>query len=124
MTINRIRLGMFCLAIVGLMVCLASVAGHAQSYTEGSIAGTVFDPSGAVVPGATITIHNDGTNAENHLTSDASGYFKAPQLPAAIYTVSVSAPGLLRLERSTLLCRSALQRMSRLTCRPGYNSNG
>jgi outer membrane receptor protein involved in Fe transport len=71
------------------------VTGHAyaQTYTEGSIAGTVVDPSDAVVPGAAIVIHNDGTNAETHLTSDGSGYFKAPQLPAAIYTVTVSAAG-------------------------------
>ena len=31
MTINRIRLGMICLAMTALMVCLGSVAGHAQS---------------------------------------------------------------------------------------------
>ena len=69
--------------------------GHAlaQTYTEGSIAGTVFDPSGAVVPGAAIVIHNDGTNAELQLTSDGSGYFKAAQLPAAVYTVTVNATG-------------------------------
>jgi hypothetical protein len=65
----------------------------AQTYTEGSIAGTVFDPSGAVVPSAPITIHNDGTNADVHLTSDGSGYFKAAQLPAATYTLTVNATG-------------------------------
>jgi hypothetical protein len=65
----------------------------AQTYTEGSIAGTVFDPSGAVVPNAPITIHNDGTNADAHLISDGSGYYKAAQLPAATYTLTVNATG-------------------------------
>ena len=93
MKINRIRLGMFCLVMTAFIVCLATVAGHAQTYTQGALAGTVFDPSGAVVPGATIVIHNDSTNAESRLTADNSGYFKAGQLPAAIYTVTVAATG-------------------------------
>jgi hypothetical protein len=65
----------------------------AQTYTLGSIAGTVFDPSGAVVPAAAITIHNDGTNAELGLKTDGSGYFKAPELSPANYTVTISATG-------------------------------
>jgi len=65
----------------------------AQTYTEGSIAGTVFDPGDAVVPNAAIVIHNDGTNAEVQLTSDGSGFFKAPQLAASVYTVTVNAAG-------------------------------
>jgi hypothetical protein len=77
------------LLCVLFLVCMAPVM--AQTYTEGSIAGTVFDSSGAVVANAAITIHNDGTNAEIHLVSDASGFFKAPQLSAAIYTVTVGA---------------------------------
>src|ERR1035441_3972117 len=93
MKINRIRLGMFCLVMTAFIVCLANIAGHAQTYTQGALAGTVFDPSGAVVPGAVIVIHNDSTNAESRLTADNSGYFKAGQLPAAIYTVTVNATG-------------------------------
>ena len=38
-------------------------------------------------------IHNDGTNAETKLVSDGSGFFKAPQLPASVYTVTVNAAG-------------------------------
>jgi hypothetical protein len=78
--------------IVALCMLFAGPA-WAQTYTQGSIAGTVFDPSGAVVPSAAIILHNDGTNAETSLTSNGSGYFKAPQLPAAVYTVTVTATG-------------------------------
>ena len=90
---NRIRLSIFCLLLLALALCSGGMALRAQTYTEGSIAGTVFDPSGAVIANAAITIHNDGTNAEIHLISDGSGYYKAPQLPAAVYTVTVDAPG-------------------------------
>jgi hypothetical protein len=71
----------------------AGTAGHAQSTSQGAIAGTVEDATNAVVPKAAITIHNDGTNAEQHLTADGSGYFKAPLLEPGTYTVTISASG-------------------------------
>jgi len=71
--------------------CLAGA--NAQTYTLGSIAGTVFDPSGALVPAAAVIIHNDGTNAEVALKTDGSGYFKAPELLPAVYTVTINASG-------------------------------
>jgi len=52
MTIRRIRQSIFCLMILTLFACLGTVALHAQTSTEGSIAGTVTDPTGAVVSGA------------------------------------------------------------------------
>jgi hypothetical protein len=89
---KSIRFAMVCLAISTVLLA-GRARAHAQTYTQGSIAGTVFDASDAVVANAAITIHNVGTNAETQLTTDGSGFFKAPELPAAIYTVSVSAPG-------------------------------
>ena len=64
---------------------------NGQSSTQGAIGGTVSDATGAVVSGAAITIRNVGTNAEVHLTSDSSGFFKAPLLEPGSYTVTVSA---------------------------------
>jgi hypothetical protein len=73
--------------------CLAVPAALAQSTTQGAIGGTVFDPSGAVVSHASISIHNDGTNAEKVLTSDESGSFVAPLVEPGTYTVKVTASG-------------------------------
>ena len=92
MTINRIRLGAICLAITALMVCLTSVAGHAQTTTQGSIAGSVLDATGAAVPGATVAIQNTGTGFAVNLVSDSSGFFKAPLLEPGTYTVNISSP--------------------------------
>ena len=92
MTFNRMRLGIACLALLTLVVCLGPVALYAQSTTQGSITGTVQDQSGAVVGDAVVVIHNTGTNSEVRLTSDSSGYFKAPLLEPGTYTVSVTAP--------------------------------
>jgi hypothetical protein len=90
---KRIRQSIFCLTILTVAVCLGAVALNAQTSTEGSIAGTVMDPSGAVVSGVAVTIHNLGTNAEIKLTSDASGFYKAPLLEPGTYRVTFAANG-------------------------------
>lgn len=93
MTFKPFRSALLWAAICTVGVSLVSVASYAQTYTQGSIAGTVFDASDAVVPSASIAIRNNGTNAEVRLATDESGFFKAPELPAATYTVTVTAAG-------------------------------
>jgi hypothetical protein len=71
---------------------LASTAS-AQSTTTGAIAGTVYDQAGAVVPNASVAIHNNDTNANVSVASDNSGNFRSPQLAPGSYTVSFTATG-------------------------------
>ncbi len=80
------------LLALSLVVVLAGGA-MAQSTTDGAIGGTVFDASGAVVPNATVTVHNNGTNAEQTVTTEESGYYRVTRLQPSIYTVTVSAKG-------------------------------
>jgi hypothetical protein len=75
-------------------VCLTAAPVLGQTSTQGSISGTIFDASGAVVSKATVTIHNDATNADVHLTTDSSGSFKAPLLEPGTYSVTITAEGL------------------------------
>ena len=93
MKLNRIRLGLLCLALMTAVPWCSTGISFAQSTTEGAIAATVQDASGAVVPGATVTLRNVGTNAMVTLTTDASGYFKAPQLAPGTYAVNIKSPG-------------------------------
>jgi hypothetical protein len=65
----------------------------AQSAVDGAIGGTVLDTSGAVVPNATIAVHNNGTSAEQHAVSDGSGYFRIIHLQPGFYNVTVTATG-------------------------------
>ena len=85
------------LAVLVLLSALFVLTGTAtlmaQSTTEGAISGTVYDQAGAVVPNATIVVKNIGTNAEQTVTSDNSGYFRVTHLQPATYTVTVSASG-------------------------------
>jgi hypothetical protein len=93
MTLNRIRYAILCLSLFTLAACLGTVALRAQTSTEGSIAGTVLDQSGATVGGAAVTIHNIGTNAEINLTTNSHGLYNAPLLEPGSYKVTISAPG-------------------------------
>lgn len=59
---HRIRRGFLYLAIL-MLASLGAASLSAQSTTQGAVAGTVEDPSGAVVGSATVTIRNNNTNA-------------------------------------------------------------
>ncbi len=88
MSKNKLKLAALAIVCAGF----GSIA-LAQSAVDGAIAGTVEDASGSVVPGATIVIHSNKTDAEQSLTSDASGYFRAIHLQPATYTVTIAAGG-------------------------------
>ncbi|WP_419804850.1 carboxypeptidase regulatory-like domain-containing protein [Terriglobus sp.] len=81
------------LALAAVLVVAAGVTALAQNTTQGAIAGTVFDPTGAAVPNAAIVIHDEGTNADTRITAGGSGEFKAPLLNPGTYTVTITAPG-------------------------------
>ena len=70
----------------------AAALGLAQLDT-GTIMGTVVDPSGAMIPGASVKVQNMGTSATVELTTDASGNFVAPVLAIGKYRISASATG-------------------------------
>jgi len=67
--------------------------GWAQSGNASSIAGTVTDPSGAVVANATVTIHNAVSGYDRTTATDGSGSFNFPNVPFNPYHLTVAAPG-------------------------------
>ena len=60
--------------------CLLPADVAAQAVT-GTILGTVTDSTGAVMPGATVTLINNGTGLPRAVTTDANGEYTAPSLP-------------------------------------------
>src|SRR5712692_6897100 len=79
--------------LAALFVSMCGALAFAQSTTDGAVGGTVYDTSGAVIGGAKIVIHNNGTNAEHTATTDSSGYFRVANLTPGTYTVTVSRDG-------------------------------
>ena len=93
MTLIRLRLGMLCLALLTLLALAVAPAVVAQSTTQGAISGTVMDPTGAAIGGASITITNPSTGFAQNLVSNESGSFNAPLLEPGDYSVTVTAQG-------------------------------
>lgn len=82
--------------LLTLLFCftfLLSSLAFGQSTTEGAIGGTVVDPQGNVIPGASITVKNLGSNLKSSVTTDAQGYYRVGQLTPATYSVTVTATG-------------------------------
>src|SRR5581483_4810925 len=67
-------------------------AGLAQAPT-GIISGTITDESGAVVPGANVTINNKATSVARTIKTNSDGIYGAPALEAGEYTVRVEVQG-------------------------------
>src|SRR6266403_4686768 len=69
-----------------------AAGGVAWSQTvQGVITGTITDPTGAVVPGATVTITNVGTNISQTTTTGSDGSYRFSLVPPGTYTIEVKA---------------------------------
>ncbi len=86
------------LRFVCLLVFAAtcSLTTEAQIRPTSSLSGTVEDPSGAVVPGATVTVRNIATGAVFSAVTANNGSFTVPALEAGTFTVTVTASGFKR----------------------------
>ncbi len=85
-------------AFLGVLLLLlgtsvAAPTGLAQTGNAANITGTITDPSGAVVAGATVTIHNPVSQYERSTSTDGSGGFSFPNVPFNPYHLSVTATG-------------------------------
>jgi len=77
---------------LGITAFPAWVAGQSMGMA-GTVKGTVKDPSGAVIPGATVTIYNPVTGFERTASTDGSGGFALNNVPFNPYHLTVSAEG-------------------------------
>jgi hypothetical protein len=89
------------LLILPLLVLTFMVApAAAQSGNAGAVRGTVTDPSGAVIPGATVHLDNQVSQFERTTTTDASGQFNFSNVPFNPYRIDVAAKGFANLSQN------------------------
>jgi Carboxypeptidase regulatory-like domain/TonB dependent receptor len=82
------------LAVLLYTCALATLATTVSAQgTTGQLTGTVVDPNGAIVQGATVTVRNRDTGLERQATTDDDGTFAIQLLPPGLYRVMVSGTG-------------------------------
>jgi Carboxypeptidase regulatory-like domain/TonB-dependent Receptor Plug Domain len=93
--IKQLRLSNFACAFLVCLAVLFLSASPAlpQSGTTGALTGTVTDPSGGVIVGATVTATSLATGQERSVTTDTSGSYKFSLLQAGAYSIKFSASG-------------------------------
>src|ERR1700694_1365349 len=82
-----------------VLIMLTSIRVYAQ-VSGATLTGTVSDASGAIIPNAKISIHNVATGEVREVTTDAAGFYTAPNLLPGKYEVTVTSPGFSTAVRS------------------------
>jgi len=98
-------------ALAMLIVCAwAPFAAAQETVNFASISGRVTDPSGAVIPGAQVTVRQTDTNLAAEATTDADGRFRFPYLKVGPYELVVRLSGFADVARQlTLTVGSAFE---------------
>jgi Carboxypeptidase regulatory-like domain len=93
------------LVAFSLLACLFgwAIAPSLEAQVVSGFTGTVVDPTGAVLPGATVTATNEATHITVKAASTAEGVYALSALAPGTYTLTVSAPGFSRYVRSQIV---------------------
>ncbi len=91
----------FLLAAPLAMVSFTAAYSQAVSVNGGAIQGTITDPSGANVPGATIVVTSIDEGSSKTVTADKAGFYSIGPLNPGEYKVAITAPGFERTEVTT-----------------------
>jgi hypothetical protein len=81
-----------CCGLFALAMVLCTLQSSAQQ-TLGSLNGTVLDPSGAAIGGATVSVTNAAINVTETTTTQKTGSFQIFNLPIGVYSIKVSHDG-------------------------------
>lgn len=90
-------------AFILMFVALAMGAGKAHAQATAMISGTVTDASGAVVPGAKVTIRNVATNVKHSATTNSAGAYALLDLIPGQYAISVEKVGFAELDENNIV---------------------
>src|SRR5215468_10261936 len=105
---------LFLLVFTGHAVFIGRLAGQ----TGGLISGTITDPSGAAIPGATVSVKNERTGDERKATSDAAGRYVVTNLSPASYSIEAHAPALGPTQYANLQLTAGQERVQNIILQP------
>ena len=75
------------------LLLFVTAAAHAQIAGTATIQGLVTDPTGSVIPNATVTLTEEATQVTQNIHTDASGVYVFPNIKVGTYSVTVAATG-------------------------------
>jgi Carboxypeptidase regulatory-like domain len=104
---NILRSAARCLCGVGLVFALALTPVPAQTGANTGLTGRVTDPTGAVIPGATVTLTKVDTGEQRILTTNSSGDWEARFLSPGIYRLRFEGTGFKKLMRDGITVTTA-----------------
>ncbi len=91
MTLKQLRVFVFVLVAVLVVLSPAKILG--QTAGTGVVVGTVTDPSGAAIVGATVTLTDTSTNAMRSATTNEAGRYNFPNVPPGMYNLTINKAG-------------------------------
>lgn len=95
-------------AVVTVVLLLCAARAYAQ-FDTGRIAGLVRDESSAPIPGASVTVENEGNRDQRTAVSDSTGFYAVPDLPVGSYTLTVELSGFKRFVKTGIKLSAASQ---------------
>lgn len=113
---NSLRSGW--LGLSALFFLLITAVGSAQS-VSGELVGTIYDPTGAAVPNASIVATNVATGVRSSVVSSSTGGYRLGNLPVGVYAVKVSATGFSGAELKGVQVNLNLQATANVTLQIG-----
>jgi Carboxypeptidase regulatory-like domain/TonB-dependent Receptor Plug Domain len=121
---NKIRLNHLLCTAAALFFLILGGSTYGQDTNSGAISGVVADPTGAMVPQATVTVTNQSTNVSVRVTTGDNGFYSAESIPAGRYTVTVEKPGFKESITKDLQIDPGMRRANNVTLQIGSTSVG
>ena len=89
--------------LAAFLFCVCSPSVYAQNAGTASIQGSVSDATGAMIPGAAVTLTDNETHVQRKVISDSGGAFTYPNIPVGTYTLDVSMSGFQSYTRTNIV---------------------
>lgn len=112
------------LAVTSLLaVFLLLGSSSLMAQFSGGLGGTVFDPTGAIVPNASVTIHQLSTGIEHTTTTSSVGIYQFTALPPSTFTLTVKATGFEAVTISDITIQVAENRVLNVNLKVGSSTS-
>src|SRR5258706_4599429 len=116
------KAGIIAIALLTFVLCIFTSMPAGAQAVGATLSGTVKDASGAVISGAEITIKDIGTGVTRTLTSDSAGFYSAPNLLPATYSVTTTATGFSKNVQTGITLSVGAQQQLNISLKVGESS--